>query len=411
MIEMKPLIFHCDCNNFYASCECLERPELKNVPMAVAGDPGGRRGVVVAKNELAKKAGVKTTDTVWLAKKKCPGIVFVPPRHSYYEHISKQVNEIYREFTEYVEPASIDESYLDMTEVTSFLGVSPIELADMLRARIREEIGITISIGVSYNKPFAKMGSDYKKPDATTLITPENYKDILWQLPVSELLFVGKATRELLQKHYINTIGELASCPIDELRSLLGKAGEQLWTYANGLDTEPVRLFTDQGEIKSISRGMTFRRDLITEAEIRTALSKLSDEVAMQLRRHELKGSVVYVQIKKPDFVSFSRQTTLEHPTHLQREIFDTTFQLVRNNWCIGQFSPIRAMTVGVSHLVGADEIVEQISMFDAGLLENKENHFDRAKQERIEEAVASIREKHGNHAIAVGITHNEVIK
>lgn len=160
------LIFHCDCNNFFASCECLERPELKNVPMAVAGDPEYRTGIVVAKNELAKRAGVKTTDTVWQAQKKCPGIVFVPPRHGFYSEISDRVNAIYHEYTEYVEPASIDESYLDMTGTPKFYGMTPVELAGMLRKRVREEIGITISVGVSYNKVFAKMGSDYKKPDA-----------------------------------------------------------------------------------------------------------------------------------------------------------------------------------------------------------------------------------------------------
>lgn len=156
------LVFHCDCNNFYASCECLERPELKNVPMAVAGDPKYRTGVVVAKNELAKKAGVKTTDTVWQARRKCPGIVFVPPRHGLYRQISERVNEIYHEYTDYLEPASIDESYLDMTGAPEYYGLTPVELADTLRRRVREEIGVTISVGVAENKVFAKMGSDYK---------------------------------------------------------------------------------------------------------------------------------------------------------------------------------------------------------------------------------------------------------
>lgn len=157
------IIFHADCNNFFASCECLERPELKDVPMAVAGDPENRVGVVVAKNELAKKYGVKTTDTVYAARKKCPGIVFVPPRHRYYGEISRRVNAIYCEYTEYVEPASIDESYLDVTQALPFYGMTPEALADELRRRIRQEIGITISVGVSFCKIFAKMGSDYRK--------------------------------------------------------------------------------------------------------------------------------------------------------------------------------------------------------------------------------------------------------
>lgn len=158
------LIFHCDCNNFFASCECLDHPELKSVPLAVAGDPENRVGVVVAKNELAKKYGVKTTDTVWQAKRKCPDLVFVPPRHHLYKEISNRINDIYHEYTEYVEPASIDESYLDMTGAPDFFGMTAREMADALRDRIRTEIGVTISVGVSFNKIFAKMGSDYKNP-------------------------------------------------------------------------------------------------------------------------------------------------------------------------------------------------------------------------------------------------------
>lgn len=178
--DRQRLIFHCDCNNFFASCECLDHPELKNVPLAVAGDPENRLGVVVAKNEIAKKYGVKTTDTVWQAKRKCPGLVFVPPRHHLYQEISHRINDIYHEYTEYVEPASIDESYLDMTSAPEFYRRTLREMADMLRDRVRAEIGVTISVGVSFNKIFAKKGSDYKKPDATTVITRDNYRELLW---------------------------------------------------------------------------------------------------------------------------------------------------------------------------------------------------------------------------------------
>ena len=220
------IIFHADCNNFYASCEILERPELRDVPMAVAGDPEKRVGVVVAKNEVAKRYGIKTTDTVYQAKKKCPEIVFVPPRHYYYSEISRRVNEIYLRYTEYVEPASIDESFLDMTQAVSFLQQSPPELADELRDRGREEIGITISVGVSYCKGFAKMGSDYKKPNATTVITRENFKDILWPLPVSDLFMAGKAAVAAMEKKYIRTIGDLARQSQADMHGLLGKHGD-----------------------------------------------------------------------------------------------------------------------------------------------------------------------------------------
>lgn len=400
------VIFHCDCNNFYASCESLERPELKNVPMAVAGDPKCRTGIVVAKNELAKKAGVKTTDTVWAAMKKCPGIVFVPPRHRYYEKISRQVNEIYRSYTEYVEPASIDESYLDMSGSLGFYGKSARELADEIRGCVRDEIGITISVGVSFNKVFAKMGSDYRKPDATTVITKENYRDILWPLPVSDLLFAGKATVAVLNRHGIETVGDLASRTRQELSSMLGKQGEMLWIYANGLDSETVRLFGEREEVKSISRGMTFRRDLVTEDEIRCGLAPLVDDVAIQLKRQNLKGSVVQLQIKTPQLSSISRQLTLEKPTSLQHDIMLHAMQLIREHWQIGSAHPIRALTVGITHLCHADEIAEQISIFDLSGAARE----DREKREKLEAAVDQLRQKHGSRKITLGFRKNEEI-
>lgn len=402
------VIFHCDCNNFYASCECLERPELKNVPMAVAGDPEGRKGIVVAKNEIAKKFGVKTTDTVWMARKKCPDIVFVPPRHALYSRISAQVNEIYRRYTEYVEPASIDESYLDMTGVPEFFGMTPVELADDVRRRIRGEIGITISVGVSYNKIFAKMGSDYKKPDATTLISEENFRQILWPLPVSQMLYVGKSVLETLKRKYIFTIGDLASCSRSALADLLGKHGEQLWIAANGLDREPVRLFGDEPEVKSISRGMTFRRNLVTDAEVHTGISALADEVASSLRRHRLRGSVVQVQIKAPDFNSISRQLKLDHSTCLQHEIQTVAMELVCQNWTIGEGAPIRALTVGVTQLCAEEDAAEQLSLFDFGLGESRS--AVREKHEKLESVVEELRRRHGRGAITLGFMENEEI-
>ena len=395
------LIFHCDCNNFFASCECLERPELKDVPMAVAGDPEARTGVVVAKNEPAKKAGVKTTDTVWQARKKCPGIVFVPPRHGYYKEISDRVNLIYRDYTDYVEPASIDESYLDLSGTLDYYRMSARELADAIRERVKREIGITISVGVSDNKIFAKMGSDYKKPDATTVILGEDYRTILWPLPVSDLMFAGKASVKLLNEKQIFTVGDLALQEKERIVSLLGKGGETLWKYANGLDTEPVRLCGDRPEVKSVSHGMTFRRDLYTEEEILAGVSVQADRIAMSLRRQELKGSVVSVQIKTPQLQEISRQTTLGHYTWLEHEIRDVAMKLIRDNWRIG--SPIRAITVGVAKLVPADEATEQLDLFDL-MGEKKETGKAREKQDKMEAAVDALRQKMGNTAVTLGV-------
>lgn len=399
------IIFHADCNNFYASCECLERPELKDVPMAVAGDPENRVGVVVAKNELAKKYGIKTTDTVYQAKKKCPGIVFVPPRHPYYSEISKRVNAIYLEYTDYVEPASIDESFLDMTQAVTLLKASPRELANELRRRVREEIGITISVGVSYCKIFAKMGSDYKKPDATTLITRENYQTLLWSLPVSDLFMAGKAAVVTLLHQEIRTIGDLARQKPEALHDLLGKHGDVLWRYANGIDEEPVHLYGEEREIKSVSRGRTFKRDLVTEAEVKTGLSVLVDDVARSLRRHNLKGEVVIVQIRRPDMSVISRQTSLGHYTFLQREIQEEVFALVQKHWNIGSSQPIRALTVGVTKLCPVDQIVEQMTLFDLG-----EGKAKREKQEKLEALVDALREKHGEGSITLGYQENKEI-
>ncbi len=404
---MRRIIFHCDCNNFYASCECLERPELWRVPMAVAGDPGRRAGIVVAKNELAKRAGVKTTDTVWQAKKKCPDIVFVPPRHKYYAEVSQRVNAIYHTYTDYVEPASIDESYLDMTEAPAYYGVGAVELADQIRRRVREEIGITISVGVSFNKVFAKMGSDYKKPDATTEITEDNFKELLWPLPVSELLFVGKATGAALGKAQILTVGQLAQQPRQRLVKLLGKSGDALWRYANGLDDSPVRRFGEKEEVKSISRGMTFKRDLVSEEDLIAGLAPLVDEVAKQLRRQGLKGKVVQVHIKTPQLQTISRQTKLDHYTYLQHEIADEAYELVRKNWLqMGQNAPVRALTVGVTQLLPASLAAEQLSMFDLADGQTKV----REKQERLEAAVDDLRQKMGDGVITLGARRGEML-
>ncbi len=401
------LIFHCDCNNFFASCEILEKPELRDVPMAVAGDPEERVGVVVAKNELAKRYGVKTTDTVWQAKRKCPGIVFVPPRHHYYKEVSDRVNLIYRDYSDYVEPASIDESYLDLSGTLDYYQMTARELADTIRERVKREIGITISVGVANNKIFAKMGSDYKKPDATTVILGDDYKEILWPLPVSDLMFAGKASVKLLNAKNIHTVGDLALQPKERVISLLGKGGETLWAYANGLDTEPVRKWGDKPEVKSVSHGMTFRRDLYTEEEFLTGVAVQADRIAMNLRRQGLKGSVVSVQIKTPELAVISRQVSLDHYTWLEHEIRDVAMKLIRENWKAGL--PIRAITVGVTKLVPAEEAAEQTDLFDL-LGEKKDTGKAREKQDKMEAAVDGLRQKLGNMAVTLGVKQNEDI-
>ena len=293
-------ILHCDCNGFYASVECLDHPAYWTVPMAVAGDPKDRCGIILAKNELAKKFGIVTAETVYSAMRKCPELTLVPPRHRRYSEISKQVNQIYLQYTDQVEPFSIDESFLDVTGSLSYFRASARELADRIRERVRREIGITISVGVSFNKTFAKIASDMKKPDATTEITRENYQAVLWELPIRDMLFIGKAGMTLLESHDVRTIGDFARMPRDAAVRLLGKNGDGLWNNANGLDDSPVRRFGEHEPLKSIGNGMTFRRDLACEDEIMQGVIALSDSVAVRLRECGMKARTLQVTIRDP---------------------------------------------------------------------------------------------------------------
>jgi DNA polymerase-4 len=254
---MDRTILHCDLNGFYASVECLSRPELKDVPMAVSGNPENRHGIILAKNELAKKFGIITAETVWQAKKKCPGLVLVPPHHDKYYEYSKRVNELYGKFTDMVEPFGIDESWLDVTGSLHLFG-SGKDIADKIRENIKSQLELTVSVGVSFNKIFAKLGSDYKKPDATTVISRENYKDIIFPLPVSDLLYVGKAATEALAKYGITTIGQLANYNKQVISANLGKMGEMIHDYANGIDDGPVSFAHDEQAAKSVGNGMTY---------------------------------------------------------------------------------------------------------------------------------------------------------
>ncbi len=399
------IIFHCDCNNFFASCESIDHPEYKTVPMAVAGDPEARKGVVVAKNDLAKKYGVKTTDTVWMARQKCPNILFVPPTPGLYGTISKRVNAIYYEYTDLVEPASIDESYLDLTHVPQLSEMNPRQFADMLRRRIKNEIGITISVGASYNKTFAKIGSDYKKPDATTVITPENFREIVWPLPVGDMMYVGKASADRLNRVGVMTIGQMASLEPETLVRLLGKGGETLWRNANGLDDDPVIRVEDRPEIKSVSRGQTFPRDLTEEDDIRQGMIPLTDEISATLRRHRLKGGTVVLQIKDPDLNVISRQMKLAHRTNLYSEITAAATELFRQQWRIGPDHPVRAFTIGVTDLVPSAEAAEQLSLFEDSAITGKSGsgYLKRENQEKIEDTIDRLRNKFGNSAFAFG--------
>ena len=264
---MERVILHSDMNNFYASVECAQNSSLKGKPLAVLGDPEARHGIVLAKNYEAKKFNIQTGDTMWQAQKKCPEIVFVPPHYNLYMKYSKAAKEIYSEYTEKIEPYGLDENWLDVTQSRLIFGNGK-EIADNLRKRIKSELGITASIGVSFNKIFAKLGSDLKKPDATTVINSTDFKEKIWPLPVSDLLYVGRSTCRKLKSKGINTIGELAGCSPEWLEKMFGKPGIKLWQSANGLDRSPVSDTGEKSIIKSVGNGMTTPRDIITDEDI-----------------------------------------------------------------------------------------------------------------------------------------------
>lgn len=389
---MDRVILHCDMNGFYASVELLDRPDLADVPMAVCGDPDSRHGIILAKNEHAKKYGIVTAETVWQAMRKCPGLQLVKPHHDKYKEYSLKINQIYLQYTDMVEPFSIDESWLDVTASRRLFG-SGRQIADTIRERVKAELGLTLSVGVSYNKIFAKMGSEYKKPDATTEITRENFKDLLWGKPVGELFFVGWATAEKLAKLGVRTIGDLARANPKALEGLLGKQGPLLHSYACGLDDSPVALYNQREKIKSVGNGITFRRNLLGLNDITTALTSLSDTVAGRLRKYQMKCCGVKVDIKDPAFKTISRQKQLTVPTNLAAEIKKTALELIQSSWRLSD--PIRLLTLTAINLT--DETAdEQISLFDAPA-------EDRQKGESIERTMDDIRKKFGDSSITFG--------
>ena len=399
---MDRTILHCDCNSFFASVECVLRPELRSVPMAVCGDPESRHGIILAKNELAKKFGVRTAETIWQARRKCPGLVLASTHFEEYRNYSRRINEIYRRYTDLVEPFSIDESWLDVTGSKELFGDGK-RIADELRNVVQRETGLTISVGVSFSKIYAKLGSDYKKPDATTVIGRKNYRQIVFPLPVGALMFCGRKMEETLNSLGIHTIGELAETKREFLYARLGKAGTQLHDYANGLDSDPVHDFNDIREVKSVGNSVTFRRDLCGAEDIARGVAAIADSVASRLRRHGLKCWVVQIGIKDPNLKTITRQKTLRFPTHLAKELSTAAMKLIRQSWNLS--APIRMLSISGTALVPNDAPEEQLCFF-----ESDDGAHGRVRQEKLESALDIIREKYGSGSVVSGSLLNEDI-
>ena len=390
--DMKPVILHSDMNNFYASVEILYNPMLRDKPMAVAGDEGARHGIVLAKNDIAKRFGIRTGQVLWEARQQCPGLVCVPAHYDRYLAFSAQARNIYTSYTDQVEPFGLDECWLDVTGSVGLFGEGP-TIADEIRGRIWRELGLTVSIGVSFNKVFAKLGSDMKKPDATTVITPENYQEQAWRLPVSDLLYVGPATTRKLNQYGITTIGDLAKTNIDLLYWLLGKNGVMLHRFANGQDHSGVRRYYTVPPMKSVGNSTTTPRDLVSEDDVKITLMSLCESVGARLREQNCLCSTVALGIRDNQLLSYDRQAKLDCPTANTLDIWEITVELFRR-YHTGR-EPVRSLSVKASGLTPANGVV-QLSLFPE----------DQKKQRRadIDRALDKIRGKYGYYSIRRGI-------
>lgn len=357
---MDRVILHSDLNNFYASVECLYNPELRSKPVAVCGSQASRHGIVLAKNYIAKAFGVKTGDVIWQAKGKCPGLITVSPNFSLYLKFSRLATELYREYTNLIEPFGIDECWLDVSSSAGLFG-GGMKIAEEISGRIKSELGVTASIGVSYNKIFAKLGSDLKKPDAITVIDRENFRRKIWPLPARDLLYVGRSTSKKLDRVGICTIGALAEAPREFLSKLLGKWGEALWVFANGDDCAPVSRFNDEPPIKGVGNSLTTPRDLICNEDAKLLFYVLSESVGERLRKYNMKGRTVQISIRDTELAGIERQAGLGRYTYNSSAIAEKAFEIFRNSW--DWTKNIRLLGVRCTDLVVADTCM-QMSLF-----------------------------------------------
>ena len=391
-MRMDRVILHCDLNNFYASVEQKAHPEYDGMPLAVCGNPEVRHGIVLAKNMLAKAAGVQTGEAIWISRKKCPGIVFVPPHYDEYVRYSKEVFDIYTEFTDRVESFGLDECWLDVTGSLRLFGCDGKALADRIRETVKERTGLTISVGVSFTKVLAKLGSDLKKPDATVLLPRESYMDIIGDMSPSELIMIGKSTSAKLDKLGIHTIRALAAADRDMLRDHFGIIADRMSDAARGVEKEEVRLYNDRRAPKSVSHGTTTPRDMTTEKDVRIVVYALAELVAMRLRRYGFSAEGVGITVREAATLSHkSAQCTLPSPTSNAATIAENALALLPKLHTFP--APLRAVSVAATKL--SDGSVTQLSLFDS---ERDE------REEKLEKSIDDIRGKYGYKAVKRGL-------
>ncbi len=378
-------ILHADLNSFYASVECLYHPELRDHCVAVGGHETQRHGIVLAKNQHAKDFGIKTGETLTDARRKCPQLVVVPPNFPLYLKVSRLARAIYGSYSDRVESFGIDEAWIDLSG--HLHGRSGKEVADEIRARIYEELGVTVSVGVSWNKIFAKFGSDYKKPNATTVITPDNMADIVWPAPVEDLLYVGRSTKRKLERQGIDTIGELAAASPEVLHRLLGKWGLVLHRFANGWDDALVAATDAREPVKSIGNSTTTYRDLSSFNDVRIVLTVLTESVAMRLRENGLRAGGIVVHARGKSLARSGWQRTLLVPTASTGELIAEALSLFQE--CYDWREPLRSIGVRAIRLSAAEGI--QRSLFE---------EVDGERKEALASAVDDVRRRFGNHSL-----------
>ena len=381
-------ILHSDCNGFFASVECLYNPELRDKPVAVCGDKDKRHGIILAKNEIAKKFNVKTGEAIWQAQQKCPELVTASAHYDRYIRFSKLCRKIYADYTDNIEPFGLDEAWLDVTGSTALYG-SGEEIAQEIRHRIKAELGITVSIGVSFNKIFAKLGSDYKKPDAVTVITKDNYKNIVWNLKASDLLYVGRATERKLKQLGVFTIGDLANYPLNLLRKNFGKWADILHSFSNGLDFSPVMKQDEVTAVKSIGNSTTAVRDLENFEDAKIIFMVLCDSVCRRMREQGYRANNVSISVRNTELSSFTRQKKLLQSTNVTKDVLKVTLELFKANYSFDK--SIRSLGVTVSDFE-PDTMCHQTSIFV--------NENNVIKQEQLDSALDNIKSRFGNFAI-----------
>ena len=385
---MERAILHADCNKFYASVEKLYHPELKGKPFIVGGDPQKRHGIVLTKSEEATVYGIQTGEPLWQAFQKCPSLLAVSPNYERYEVFSKAVYDLYGRYTDRIEPFGMDEAWLDLTHTQHLFG-SAESAAYEIKEAVKREIGITVSIGVSFNKVFAKMGSDYKKPDAVTVFSRDNFRERIWPLPLSDMLYAGRHTVKRLERCMIRTIGDLAKTDPAYLVNLLGKQGRMLYDYANGNDLSPV--VCDPQDIQSISNSTTPARDLESEEEVKQYFYLLSEHIAKRMEQKDLQAKTVCISVRDTKLKTKTRQTGMKAYTRLSAEIAQQAFSLFCRE-CPSML-PLRSIGVAVTDF-GKEQ--KQTDLW------GEELH--RRKLCAAEDAVNSLKARYGEDCIRHGL-------